>query len=258
MNYWNQSPQNIYVAGHRGFCAAYPENTMASFKAAIDVGVDQIETDVRITKDNELVLIHDGIVDTTTNGTGRVCDYTLAELKELDAGRGERIPTLRELLELVKDHPTLTLDIELKEYPVPGWEDVAFRTCDATIAMLEEYGFGERCVINSFSGKLNEYVYKTYGGKYKQHLFFPPSVMDMSGCELPAYSFGYCACVFGGEADTESVQQFRKESGLRVWGPSSMKDEKGVELAVQMGVELITCNNPDEVLAILRRKGLHN
>ena len=115
MNYWTQSKNNIYVAAHRGWCSKYPENTMSAFKAALDIGVDQIETDVRITKDGHLVLIHDNTVDRTTNGKGFVHDMTLSELRELDAGNGEKIPTLKELMELVKDHPTVTLDIELKE-----------------------------------------------------------------------------------------------------------------------------------------------
>ena len=59
MNYWTQSPKNIYVAAHRGWCAAYPENTLLAFQKALELGVDQIETDIRITKDGELVLIHD-------------------------------------------------------------------------------------------------------------------------------------------------------------------------------------------------------
>jgi glycerophosphoryl diester phosphodiesterase len=99
---------------------------MLAFREAVKLGVDQIETDVRITKDGELVLIHDATLERTTNGSGRVCDHTLAELKMLDAGRGEQIPTLRELFELVKDHPTMTLDLEFKEYPVSGWENVAY------------------------------------------------------------------------------------------------------------------------------------
>ena len=86
MNYWTQSSKNIYVAGHRGWPAKYPENTMESFRAAEQLGVDQIELDVRITKDGELVIIHDAMVDRTTNGTGFVCEKTLAELKSLDAG----------------------------------------------------------------------------------------------------------------------------------------------------------------------------
>jgi len=59
MNFWTQSKKNIYVAAHRGWCSEYPENTMASFRAAVEIGVDQIELDVRMTKDGELVVIHD-------------------------------------------------------------------------------------------------------------------------------------------------------------------------------------------------------
>lgn len=257
MNYWTQSNKNIYVAAHRGFCAKFPENTMLAFREAVKLGVDQIETDVRITRDGELVLIHDATLERTTNGSGKVCDYTLAELKLLDAGRGEQIPTLRELFELVKDHPAMTLDLEFKEYPVSGWEDVAYSTCDKIIAMVEEYNFADRCVINSFNQKLNEYVFKKYNGRYRQHLFYPESVLQTEGCELPIYSFGYCACVFRGELSTEEVNEFHKKTGIRIWAPASVKDEEAIDAALELGIELITCNNPDEVLEILRRKELH-
>lgn len=257
MNCWTQSKTNIFVAAHRGWKDKYPENTIAAFQAALELGVDQIETDVRITKDGQLVLFHDATLERTTNGTGKVCDYTLEELKELDAGDGEKIPTLRELMELVKDHPTLTLDIELKEYPVEGWEETAFATCDAAIAMLEEYDFGHRSVINSFHQKLNEYVYKKYSGKYKQHLFFPECVLKTEGSELPLYSFGYCACAYPNRATEEEILQFSQDTGIRVWAPTCARDEAGIDQAIAFGAELITCNNPDEVLRILREKGLH-
>lgn len=260
MNYWTQSKENIFVAAHRGWKDKYPENTIAAFQAALDIGVDQIETDVRVTKDGKLVLFHDPTVERTTNGTGRVCDYTLEDLQKLDAGNGEKIPTFREFLELVKDHPTLTLDIELKEYPVEGWEEVAYRTCDEAIALLEEYGFGDRCVINSFYQKLNEYVYTKYNGKYRQHLYFPQTALKGEAGDLPVYSFGYCACPissYRGEVTAEEVAAFSQETGIRIWAPTGARDEAGIDFAVKMGAELITCNNPDEVLAILRRKGLH-
>lgn len=257
MNYWTQSKTNIFVAAHRGWCAKYPENTMLAFKKAIELGVDQIETDVRITKDNELVLIHDATLERTTNGTGKVCDHTLAELKQFDAGKGEQIPTLGELFDLTKDHPTITLDLEFKEYPIGDWEKTAFYTCDKILSMVEEYNFAERCVINSFNQKLNEYIFTKYNGKYKQHLFFPESCMQMEGSVLPLYSFGYCACVFGSTRSIEDVKQFQKNTGIRIWGPASLKDEKSIDMAINFGVELITCNNPDEVLAILRKKNLH-
>jgi glycerophosphoryl diester phosphodiesterase len=150
MNYWTQSTKNIYVAAHRGWRNKYPENTIEAFKAALTLDVDQLETDVRATKDGELVLIHDATVDRTTNGKGRVCDLTLAELRELDAGNGNKIPTLIELMELVKDHPTITLDVELKEYPIGEREEWAFDICDRVLKIIDDYGFTDRVVINSW------------------------------------------------------------------------------------------------------------
>ena len=169
MNYWKQSNRYIYVAAHRGWRAKYPENTMEAFKAALDLGVDQIETDVHITKDGALVLIHDATVDRTTNGTGKVEDMTLKELQALDAGGGNKIPQLTDLMELVKDHPTITLDIELKEYPTDGRESLSYSVCDRVLQIIDDYGFTDRCVINTWNGKLHEYINATYGSKFKQH-----------------------------------------------------------------------------------------
>ena len=201
MNYWNQSKDNIFVAAHRGWSDKYPENTMPAFKAALDIGVDQLETDVRVTKDGELVLIHDKTVDRTTNKSGLVRDYTLAELKELDAGiimgeqfRGTQIPTLIEFMELVKDHPTITLDIELKEYPEED-EKTAFDVCDRTLKIIDDYGFTDRVVINSWSPMLNEYIFTRYGKKYRQHVYWPPSCMT-TACKIDPYSYAYCVCLF--------------------------------------------------------------
>lgn len=258
MNYWKQSNENIFVAAHRGWRSKYPENTMAAFRAAVELGVDQIETDVRVTKDGELVLIHDAAVDRTTNGSGLVCDMTFAELRALDAGNGEQIPTLTELLELVKDHPTITLDIELKEYPTEGREALAYSVCDRTLKLLEAYAFAHRCVINTWSGKLHEYVQKTYGNTYKQHVYYPQKHLGV--CTEDPYRYAYCTCVFGvleGTTSVEEVKQLHKETGVRIWAGAYAKDEKNVELAVEIGAELITCDNPDEVLAILRKKNLH-
>jgi hypothetical protein len=63
--------------------------------------------------------------------------------------------------------------------------------------------------------------------------------------------------VFGKELPIEEIKQFHKSTGIRIWGPASLKDEKSIDMAINFGVELITCNNPDEVLAILRKKNLH-
>jgi glycerophosphoryl diester phosphodiesterase len=255
MNYWTQSPRNIYVAAHRGWCSEYPENTLLAFRKALEVGVDQIETDIRITKDGELVLMHDATVDRTTNGTGKVCEMTLAELKELDAGGGEKIPTLRELMELVKDEPRLTLDYELKEYPTEGWEETAYEVADRVIAMAEEYGFGDRCVINSFSGKLNEYVLKRYEGKYRQHVFYP--VDCLGECTIDPYSYAYCCCMFGPEEDKKQAYADMAARGVQPWAGASVKDEATLDQVIEYGAYLITCNNPDVILELLRQKGYH-
>jgi len=74
------------IIGHRGIPHLTPENTMASFRAAVENGADGLETDVQMTKDGELVLIHDETLDRTTNGKGLVLTHTLSELKSLDAG----------------------------------------------------------------------------------------------------------------------------------------------------------------------------
>ena len=262
MNYWQQSSKNIYVAAHRGWKSKYPENTLEAFRAALTLDVDQLETDVRVTKDGALVLIHDANVDRTTNGTGMVCELTLRELKELDAGNGAKIPTLTEFMELVKDHPTITLDIELKEYPTEGREELAYSVCDRVLKMIDDYGFTKRTVINTWDGKLHEYIQKTYGNKYKQHLYYPQRHLEKhtGPCTENPYLYGYCTCVFGlldGEISVAQARQLREETGIRLWAGTYAKDEETIAVAIEMGAELITCDNPDEVLEILRKKNLH-
>lgn len=266
MSFWKQSRENVYVAAHRGWSTKYPENTMLAFEKAIEIGVDQVETDVRITKDGELVLIHDPAVDRTTNGTGLVCEKTFAQLQELDAGSwkgaefaGLKIPKLVDLFELVKDHPTMTLDLELKEYPVEGWEEVSYSVCDRTLKMVDDYGYTDRVVINTFSAKLMEYIVGKYGDKYKLHVYYPLHKMKQDVILNP-YRYAYCACMFralgAGNASVEEYEAMRK-LGVRTWAGASITNEATVEQAVLCGVELITCNNCDDILNILRSKGLH-
>ena len=260
MNYWKQEKNNIYVAAHRGLCARYPENTMEAFRAAVEVGVDQIELDVRITKDGEAVIIHDDTVDRTANGSGKVIDMTLAELRELDFGikkdpsfAGARIPTFREFMDFIKDHPTMTVDVELKEYPTEGREALAFAFCDKILGIVDEYGFTDRVVINSFSGKLNEYVRAKYGDRYRQHVFFPQSCLGE--CTVDPYSYAYCCCMFGATKKDFDEMIAR---GVQPWAGASVKDAESVDIAIARGAYLITCNNPDEILALLRERGYHD
>jgi glycerophosphoryl diester phosphodiesterase len=99
-----RSPPNtpLLVMAHRGGRAYAPENTLAAFRHAAQAGVQWLELDVQMTKDGGLVVIHDETVDRTTNGKGAVKDFTLAELRALDAGGGERIPTFQEVVALAQ------------------------------------------------------------------------------------------------------------------------------------------------------------
>ncbi|MGB9979599.1 glycerophosphodiester phosphodiesterase [Methanobacterium sp.] len=107
----------MQVIAHRGASFFEPENTIRAIEKAIKMGAGFVEVDVRKSKDNELVIMHDPDVNRTTNGNGFVKDYTLQELKELDADQGETIPTLDEVISCVKDR--IGLVIEIKE---PGTE----------------------------------------------------------------------------------------------------------------------------------------
>lgn len=94
------------VICHRGYSSRYPENTMLAFQKAIETGADGIELDVHLTRDGEVVVIHDELVDRTTDGVGFVKDFSLAELRRLNAAHGweiapQRVPTLEEYLERI-------------------------------------------------------------------------------------------------------------------------------------------------------------
>lgn len=104
---------------HRGFRAKYPENTQAAFRGALQIQAGMVELDVAMSRDRALVVIHDDTLERTTNGFGRVKDHTLAELKQLDAGSWfsphfseERIPTLRQVLELCRDKTLVNIEIK--------------------------------------------------------------------------------------------------------------------------------------------------
>ncbi|MFJ4628625.1 MULTISPECIES: glycerophosphodiester phosphodiesterase family protein [unclassified Streptomyces] len=92
---------NFLTIGHRGVMGLEPENTLRSFVAAEQAGLDVIELDLHLSQDGALVVMHDADVDRTTDGTGPIAERTLDELRTLDAGRGERVPVFEEVLDAV-------------------------------------------------------------------------------------------------------------------------------------------------------------
>ena len=139
------------ILAHRGASGHAPENTLEAFRLAMEMGADGFELDVLVTKDGELVVIHDENVKRTTNGEGLIKDMTLAELKELDACkgmeayRGARIPTLAEVYELVKDtNHIVNVEIKTDNYFYPEIE----KKC---LALTKEMGMEDRVIFSSFN-----------------------------------------------------------------------------------------------------------
>lgn len=142
------------IFAHRGASGQYPENTMRAFKEAKKAGVAGIELDVQLTKEGQVVVIHDETLDRTTTGAGYVMDMTLEEIKKLDAGswfstqfHEEKVPTLEEVFQwLSEGNHNLRVNIELKNYVMhyKGLEE-------KVLALIEAYHLEERIIISSFN-----------------------------------------------------------------------------------------------------------
>lgn len=143
------APVPVIVA-HRGYSGVSPENTLSAFENAIDIGADMIELDVQLTCDGQVVVFHDNDLLRITGCEGTVADYSLEELEQMDAGiwfdpgfEGEQIPTLAEVLELVRDSD-LNIYLELKDIgAVEGFEE-------AVLNAVREYDMQDRCLMASF------------------------------------------------------------------------------------------------------------
>ena len=256
----------VRVAAHRGNSKYYPENTIIGFQSALQLPVDQLEIDLHMCKDGHIVMMHDHTVDRTTNGTGRVRDLTLAQLKELDAGSwkgeqfaGTKIPTFIEFLEMLRDYPKMTVNVELKDYPRedPEWARIS---ADKSIALIEEYGLADRIWINCWSGEILEYIDQKYNHRYRLHGYFPYSLMHGNWSRDPL-SYMHCLCLFGKElphpvrpkADFDLVAS----AGVEPWCYFPGDEEEYYDGAIANGVKLLTCNDPAKALDYLRKRGLH-
>jgi glycerophosphoryl diester phosphodiesterase len=139
------------IFAHRGARAAAPENTLPAFQMALDMNADGIELDVHCSADGALVVIHDFVVDRTTDGNGKVGELSLNELKDLDAGgsfsadyAGTRIPTLDEVLDLVGDQ--CIVDVEIKSVDTRGGDEV-----DLVAKTIADRGLYDQVMVSSFN-----------------------------------------------------------------------------------------------------------
>ncbi|MBX7214379.1 MAG: hypothetical protein K1X39_10255 [Thermoflexales bacterium] len=143
-NLWLAPHTHPLILGHRGACMHAPENTMGSFHLAREQGADGIEFDTKRCASGEVVIMHDYSVDRTTNGSGPVHTLTLAQLRALDAGKGERVPTLDEIFEEVGADLLMNLEVTNYETRNDGLEE-------ALVACIRRHAIEKRVMFSSFN-----------------------------------------------------------------------------------------------------------
>jgi glycerophosphoryl diester phosphodiesterase len=228
---------------HQGASHEAPGNTLAAFLLAAELGADGIELDVQLTRDGEIVVIHDLTLEATTDGRGRVSSQTLAELRELDAGSwfdpafaGQEIPTLQEVVEAVGHQ--LLLNVELKTTRL-GDDGLA----DAVVRLLEENHLLDRVVVSSFNPlaiwrvrRLNPWI--SIG-----LLYAPDTPLLLRRPWMRHWVRPDALHPHYTSVDAGYVQWARKK-GYRVhtW---TVDDRKEMERLIQAGADIIITNRPD-------------
>ena len=188
-----------------------------------------------------------------------------AEIRALDAGawkgeqfRGEKIPTFEEFLDLVAGVPGLLYNIELKDYPADSGA-FAYRSARRAIDMLREAGILSRCVINSWSGELNEWLSEQYGDEIKIHAYSPQEFMGANQKRF-VYDYAYCVCLFGTKKEpvvSKALFDFALGCGVEPWVFYGTESPELYDAAIANGARLFTANDPAWAMDYLRRKGLH-
>lgn len=237
------------VFGHRGFSGNYPENTMLAFRETERAGAAGIETDVQLTRDGVPVLIHDETLERTTNGTGNVRDFTLAELQKLDArwkyGGSvpfQTIPTLEEYLDFMRGNRLIT-NIELKTgvYEYPGIEETVVR-------MVERFGLVDRIWYSSFN-HFSVLRAKELCPEAKCGLLLDCWLVGAGeyGKRLGMQTINGCAPYFKPEVVAEI-----HEAGLEAlaWTPNLPADLRRLAAA---GADVLITNYPDRGLEAVRQ-----
>ncbi|WP_071461247.1 glycerophosphodiester phosphodiesterase [Bacillus massilinigeriensis] len=234
------------IFAHRGYAAAYPENTMISFQEAEKARADGIELDVQMTNDGELVVIHDEKVDRTTNGTGYVRDYSASQLRKLDARykfgdlpKSERIPLLEEVLEWLAE-TALVCNIELKNgiFPYEGMEE-------KVALLIRQRNLENRIIISSF----NHYSIVRFH-QLAPNIETAPLLTD--GIYMPwIYAASIRAKGFHPHHRTlqDDIIDASKRSGIRL-RPYTVNKEAAMERFIRRGCSAIITDDPAKGVAI--------
>ena len=211
------------IVAHRGASYFEPENTLRAYKRAVEMGADFVEVDIRLTKDKELIIMHDADVKRTTNGKGLIKDLTLKEIKELDASHVEKVPTLKEVLEFTKNKVGLV--VEIKE---PGTENLI-------MAEIEKINL-KNVILTSFYHKAVKNISKS--NLIDKGIIFvgePVNIGQLArdaGANVIFPSYRYM---------TEKLVKDAKKEGLTVY-PWAIDDPQIFKKFAKMGVDGIVTN----------------
>lgn len=238
------------IMGHRGHPSKYPENTILSFRKALDYGVDIMEFDINLSRDKIPMVIHDSKLERTTNGTGLVSDFTYRELKEFDAGvkkgetySGEKIPSLDEALNLFEKYPEVLLNIEIKGN--------SKEAAGITVDVLEKRGFTTRSYFTCFDAEILHYI-KNINPELKVQGF--PRHMMSNFREGKNGTYQIMDYVGIGLRDfTEEMLKFFHGMNI-ITGVWCVDDKETALKMIDCGVDIITSNSPDVIISALKER----
>lgn len=237
---------------HRGFSGNYPENTMLAFRKALEAGCEGIEFDVHLTKDGQIVIIHDEAIDRTSGQHGLVKDMTYEELCRVDfayryAGLVpfQRIPTLREYFELVKDLD-IRSNIELKTgvYEYPGIEQAVYH-------LIQEYHMEEKVIISSFNHH-SVMRMKALDAKIPCGFLSETWILDV-GSYVESHRVEAYHPQFSMLTDSETADLKAHGREINTWTVNSPED---IREMIRLQVDGIISNFPDRVNRELKAAGL--
>jgi len=241
--------KKVKCIAHRGASAYAPENTLASFKKAIEQKADFFECDVHLTKDGEVVVIHDDYVDRTTNGKGQVKDKTLKELKELDAGSwffsdyaGEKIPTLEETLDIAKGKIGVVIEIKNGPNFYKGIEE-------KVVDLVKKKDMVDDVVVISFDHACLKKINKI-APKIKTGVLYYGNILNASDVARAA---GAKMIAAAHQLATKSLIKDAHKNNMVVnlW---TIDDPDVMKKFIDMGVDAISTNKPDVLLEVLEGK----
>ena len=236
---------DFLVIAHRGASSYAPENTLAAFDLALQLGVKHLECDVHASRDGQIVIIHDDTVDRTTNGTGRVTDYTLAELQKLDAGSwfgeqfaGEHIPTCEDILARYKGRAHFHIEIKGRTAHLAVW----------TVDLIRRHAMTDQVTITSFQiAPLQET--RAYAPELPTGWLVPEA---SDAIIAQAQALGITQLCPRAPTITPALVQRLQTAGfvVRAWGVAT---EELMRQVVEAGAAGMTINFPDTLLTYLQQ-----